>query len=669
MFRDYLFDYFISSYSSQTADGTIQLGGFNANDVKQFPKHPLSTPKAIFAGIGAAVISSIILCITSGLGKSKKKSRDSPGSAAPQGIGSLYLAVFLDSFGAMMLLPFLGILAIEFGCDAFQTSCLGAVFAATQFVGTGILGVLADKTDKKLILLWTLGMCALCILFSGISVHLPTGNHKEVLPNPLLNHTETAACSAGTAAGGKTEGGDCYTEQTVVTGTNYAYFFLLLTRALAGFFASTVSVIQTIVAERSSEEQRTQNIAMVMGFFGLGMVGGPLIGGFLYDYGIETLCYSAGALTLVNLVYAKIQLVEQPPSKASETNDNDEAAGKFAVRDALKVLCQKPITSILLIATFLATGGMSLWMTAASLFNIAIYKWSGTQIGMVMGISGVMMFIAQIFIAGPSTNLLGDGGCIIVGNAFRAVCIFVYVIRAPWLPWVLFPFATITNALVDAQLQSMMTALSPPHSLGTLLGVMQSLRSLSEAVCPPLGGWLLDSSYDTPFYASGSMAVICVVILVPKVLFSSGEQNNDVKTMLIDIRNKVDQISSKLEFVNAGPAMVAKRELPSLPAQGVLDIVIKPIDLVGSWSSAEEGNICIIETPMGVYAGFGDEPESLFKIAMVGEQIELNGWKLVDRSKKSLRWQKPSSYSLVDGQLIEQSDIKDGPIVTWQPKA
>jgi len=513
MFRDYLLDYFGSATVPPVADGkTVQLGaGFDADKIEdhQLPKNPLGTLEAIGVAVAMAAVLSAILYYY------QTKKTKANATAAEKGLGALYLAVFLDSLGAFSVLPFMGALIVIYGCTAFQSSCLAGSFAFTQFIGSGILGYLADRMDRRVILLWTLGVCALCLGMGGISMQLPRRFHLETMTaEPFDPNGRTDRATAG-------------------DGINVAYWALLITRAFAGFFASTVSVIQTMVAEISPEEVRTQNIAMVMGFFALGMIGGPIIGGLCYDWGIATLCYASGSITLVNVGYAYLTLdtsafqkkkeeekVEEKKAVKGEGEavepvkvEEPEKASPF--KDACASLVQHPFTFVLLISTFFATGAPAMFINGAGLFNLQIYKWNGTMIGAMTALAGMIMVVAQMKLTGPIIGSLGDVKAIILGNFLRVVTMTLYVtIINPVMPWILFPCGVVAAVCIDAPLQSLMSKYSPQQSMGTMLGFMQSLRCLGEAVCPPLSGWLADQDMTWPMRAGAVMAAICGLLFV-----------------------------------------------------------------------------------------------------------------------------------------------------------
>jgi len=492
-FRDYLLEN--APVSPQAVNQAIQLAGFDANavDTKQLPRYPLDTVYAL----GVATVMALIVGLALfAMHKSSNK------TAAEKGLGALYLAVFLDSLGAFSVLPFMGALIVIYGCSGFQASLIAGSFAFTQFIGSGILGYLADRMDRRVILLATLGVCAICLALGGLTMQLPRRFHLDTFTyEPFEVNGRVDRATAG-------------------EGINLAYWGLLITRGFAGFFASTVSVIQTMVAEISPEETRTQNIAQVMGFFALGMIGGPIIGGLCYDWGIATLCYASGSITIVNVIYAYFTLDTSAFKKvkvAEEVKTEDgEVVKASPFKDALNSLVEHPFSLVLLISTFFATGAPAMFLNGAGLYNLQVYHWNGTLIGVVTALCGICMVFAQMFLTGMIVAKLGDVKAIIVGSVMRVIVMVAYFqITYFLMPWILFPIGVVTSVFVDAPLQSLMSKYAPAQSMGTILGFMQAMRCLGEAVSPPLGGWLVDHEMWWPLAAGAIMAAVCGAFFIP----------------------------------------------------------------------------------------------------------------------------------------------------------
>lgn len=495
MFRDYLFDYLAQSDSSKEGTEYSDLadvsGGFDPDTYQRFPQYTLGTGSALAFSIFCGMVLIFILVQWE---KRKKRlaavSGPTPGEI--KGVGGLYLAVFLDSYGVTMCIPYLGILLVQFKCTAFQATIIGTVFAFTQTVGTLILGAMADYFDKKNILTVTLGFASVSLGLCGVCTNLPTGK-----------------------------------ESWNESGTNWAYLGLVFARAIAGFFASTVSLIETLIAEQSTDENRTENIAQVMGYFGLGAMAGPVIGGILYDLGFEVLCYSAATITMINAYWAYKTVDTSKPVEGSKAAEHElqqkEEKPESPIGDAFEALERYPAIYLLLFATIWATGAPTLAMSVGGLFVLQVYQWGPLQIAGCSIVAGTVGVWTQMNLAGKSSHIFGDAGSIVVGNLIRSAGSFAWMIVNPVTPWLLFIVASATGALINAQLQSELTKLSPPQSLGTLFGIMQAMRSFGEGLAPPVGGVMLDADLFLPFNAAGFACLFCCILIMPFVVMKPGK--------------------------------------------------------------------------------------------------------------------------------------------------
>ncbi|PON12144.1 hypothetical protein C2W62_41140 [Candidatus Entotheonella serta] len=79
--------------------------------------------------------------------------------------------------------------------------------------------------------------------------------------------------------------------------------WLFLGRVIAGAAASTHSVANAYIADISAPEKRPQNFGLVGAAFGMGFIIGPVLGGFLGEFGPRVPFFVAGLLALLNAIY------------------------------------------------------------------------------------------------------------------------------------------------------------------------------------------------------------------------------------------------------------------------------------------------------------------------------------------------------------------------------
>ena len=142
---------------------------------------------------------------------------------------ALFLVVFSNLLGFGIIIPLLPYYAEKFGAEPNEVTLLMASYSLMQLIFSPILGRISDIYGRKRVLI-------LCLIGSAAS---------------------------------------------------YAFLFLansfvlvLLARSLAGIFGSTTAIANAYVTETTSPENRSKGMGLIGAAFGLGLVFGPVIGGF-----------------------------------------------------------------------------------------------------------------------------------------------------------------------------------------------------------------------------------------------------------------------------------------------------------------------------------------------------------------------------------------------------
>ena len=96
----------------------------------------------------------------------------------------------------------------------------------------------------------------------------------------------------------------------LIYGFTNSFAGLLISRAVHGACAATISTAQAYVADTTEESKRAHAMGMIGAAFGLGFVLGPAVGGLLGTVSLRTPVLFAAALTFANLIFAAIWLPE-----------------------------------------------------------------------------------------------------------------------------------------------------------------------------------------------------------------------------------------------------------------------------------------------------------------------------------------------------------------------
>ena len=77
--------------------------------------------------------------------------------------------------------------------------------------------------------------------------------------------------------------------------------WLFIGRIFQGIMGASLTTASAYIADISSPEKKAQNFGLIGAAFGLGFIFGPVIGGYLGQFGSRVPFYAASIFTLINL--------------------------------------------------------------------------------------------------------------------------------------------------------------------------------------------------------------------------------------------------------------------------------------------------------------------------------------------------------------------------------
>ena len=219
------------------------------------------------------------------------------------------LTVAINSLGIGLILPVMPSLLLEMGTENLSDAAaigglLSLVFAAMQFLFAPLLGRLSDRYGRRLVLITSL-------VAVGIDYLL-----------------------------------------LAVAGSLWLFF---VARIISGVGSATFSVANAILADLSPPEKRAATFGLTGAAFGVGFVLGPVIGGFLGEFGPRAPFLAAAALALLNagLAYWTLPETLRPENRRAL---NFQSINPFA---AFAELARRPaLGRLIFVAFFDALSGL-----------------------------------------------------------------------------------------------------------------------------------------------------------------------------------------------------------------------------------------------------------------------------------------------------------------------
>jgi len=386
----------------------------------------------------------------------------------------LFATVFIDLLGFGIVIPFLPLYAERLHVNAFGVGLILSIYSLMQLLCAPLLGGLSDHYGRRPIIM-------LGLLGSSISY--------------------------------------------VIYGFAASFALLLISRAVHGACAGTVSAAQAYVADTTTESERAHGMGMIGAAFGLGFVLGPAIGGVLGHSNLRLPVFFAALLTLANLIFAAVALPESHlPDRATNLT---WAAAAAPLLNLPRQLTRHRLSRLFVIA-FLGTSAMAAFETTFALMVPGIYGYGPRGIGELLAFAGLLQAFTQGYLLRKIVARQGELRLVRMGMfAFAAGMAPMASMSNRGMLWTLLALLSIGYGLASPSIASLISRSTEHHLQGEVLGVNQSALSLARICGPLMAGFIYQTLAPAAVYASGAVTAIIALALthgIEPAASSSGEK-------------------------------------------------------------------------------------------------------------------------------------------------
>ena len=302
--------------------------------------------------------------------------------------------------------------------------------------------------------------------------------------------------------------------------------WLFLGRIFQGIMGASLTTASAYIADISTPEKKAQNFGLIGAAFGLGVILGPVIGGYLGQFGSRVPFIAAAAFTLINLIYGYFILPESLDKKNRR---------KFDIKRAnpvgtLMSLKRYPVISGLLICIVLFNIAQHATHSTWTFFTIEKFDWSEKLVGYSLGFIGLLAAIVQGGLIRVIIPKLGNINSVYFGMIFYILGLSLFAFAEEG--WMVFAFAIPLSlgGISGPALQGIMTNKIPDDEQGEFQGGMTSLVSLTAIIGPLLMTNLFSyfTSENSFYYFPGAPFMVGAIIsffgLIIAVRFLSGSR-------------------------------------------------------------------------------------------------------------------------------------------------
>ena len=339
----------------------------------------------------------------------------------------VFLAVLMELSALGMMIPVIPYMARQYEASALQVGLLMSIYSAVQCLASPFWGRWSDRIGRKPILLFSIFCTSLSYLWFYLS--------------PSLLH-------------------------------------LFLSRAFAGAVGVSVSTSFAFISDLTEKKGRSKNMALVGAAFGLGFVIGPVLGGLLGGY----TALGASIVCLLGLVVAVFKIKESYSSTSKKPSASYLQKFSIALKDSsLKRL---------LLLFFILSMGLTLVEAPLFLLMRDQFDWPQSMSSLGFAYIGFILAVTQGFFVRSWIPIFGEKKVNLWGLFLLAFGLFGLCI--PDLRGIAFAVTLLALGFGCSYtcLTGMISLLTKKTHQGGILGVHQSISSISRILGPAFGGWI-----------------------------------------------------------------------------------------------------------------------------------------------------------------------------------
>lgn len=403
-----------------------------------------------------------------------------------RGLFLVFIILFLDVIGIAIIMPVLPVYLEQLTGGSVSEAAIDGgwlllVYAAMQFLFAPLIGNLSDRFGRRPILL------------------------ASVLTFAIDNFICAIAGS---------------------------YWMLFVGRILAGISGASFATCSAYIADISNDQNRAKNFGLIGMAFGSGFVLGPVIGGFLGEFGPRVPFYGAAALAFLNFVGAFFLL----PETLDVRNRRRFELWRANPLGALRQMRHYKGVGWVCVVMFLNWLAHGVYPAVWSFVTSYRYGWSEGQIGFSLGLYGIGAALVMGFALPRIVPVLGEWKTAVLGLAFSGAGLMGYAFA--WHGWMVYVVivATVIENVSDAPLRSIAASKVPASAQGELQGALGSLSSITTIFGPliftQLFGYFTRPSAAVSF--AGAPFVMAAIFILFAVVFFVGKVRKDEVTGAVE---------------------------------------------------------------------------------------------------------------------------------------
>jgi DHA1 family tetracycline resistance protein-like MFS transporter len=378
-----------------------------------------------------------------------------------QRIVTIFFIVFVQILGASLVLPILPLYAQnKFDLSPQAITLLVSSFFAAQFVAGPFLGRLSDRYGRLPVLIVSQIGTAISFLMLGIADSV---------------------------------------------------WMLYAARIFDGITGGNIIVAQAYVTDITPREKRAESLGIIFAAFGLGFIFGPALGGLLsaaFGAQVPFILAALAALALVFITYRTLDETLTPEERARRQRDQRPGVKLSAV------FSSRPLLMVLLMG-FVGQFALGMLQATFALYGEAVLFTqfapgaTAIGIGLLLSVVGVTQAVTQLLLLRRLLARYSQTLLIMAGLIIRGLGLVIFAaVTSPYLGAFGSIFFALGTGIMMPPLQALATESADDSLRGGVLGIFQSVTSLSTIISTGVAGLIFALSPTLPYWIGAGMTLL-----------------------------------------------------------------------------------------------------------------------------------------------------------------
>jgi MFS family permease len=286
-------------------------------------------------------------------------------------------------------------------------------------------------------------------------------------------------------------------------------------RIIDGATAGNITVAQAYIADVSRPSERAKSFGMIGVAFGLGFLIGPAATAFIAArFGDTTAILVAACLSFLSLIATSVMLPAKPPKPALEPGEIDTSGAvprRISPFDfgAFAEYFRRPAIAPLLWQFLAGQLCFGLFFGGFALYAERRFAMDTTGVSYAFAYAGLLGIFVQGYLIRRLIGSLGESRLLVIG--FLSQIVSQILLAVAWsVPAVYGAITALAfTGFLRPVISSLLSRRSGNNEQGAVIGVTQSLSSISQVIGPLLAGFLIGRDWLAAWALTG--AVIAVI--------------------------------------------------------------------------------------------------------------------------------------------------------------